>query len=69
MTEGCLNKNNSEYLKVREVAAMLNVTPKHVYNLIDVGKLTAINIGLSDEYPVYRIKRENLEIFQKTEVE
>lgn len=64
-----MNKNNSEYLKVREVAKILNVTPKHVYNLIEVGKMTAINIGLSDESPVYRIKRENLEIFQKTEIE
>lgn len=59
----------SPYLKVREVAAMLNVTPKHVYNLIEVGKLEAVNIGSSRDRPCYRIKRESLEAFRKTEIE
>lgn len=60
-----MKKNNSEYLKVGDVASILNVTPKHIYNLIDVGRISAIDVGIGGSRRLYRILRTDLEVFQK----
>lgn len=57
----------TELLKVAEVAKILRVSRNHVYQLIESGRVAAINIGISGHKPVYRIKREALEAFQKAE--
>lgn len=54
----------TEFFKVTEIAKILRVSRNHVYQLIESGRLAAINIGISGYKPVYRIKLEAFEAFQ-----
>ena len=51
-------------LSVREVAGKLRITPRHVVNLIDMGRLQGINLGCSAR-KMWRIPLEALKAFFK----
>lgn len=55
----------SEFLKVKEIAAVMRVSDSVVIRLIKQGRLAAINVS-GGRRPTYRIPRESFEQFRKT---
>ncbi len=50
-------------LTVAEVAQRLHCTERHVIDLIDEGKIQAVNIGGGSARKLYRIPREGYQAF------
>jgi excisionase family DNA binding protein len=53
---------NNDLMTVDEVAKMLRVNARKVYQLIQSGELAAMNIGTT-ERRIFRINRSDLEAF------
>ena len=51
-----------EHLSPEDVAKLLNVSDKHVRNLIATGELEAVNIGTTKK--LWRVSAEHLERFR-----
>ena len=50
-------------LDVQQVSARLNCHPNHVYRLIQLGRLAAVNLSLSDCRPCWRVSESTLLAF------
>lgn len=61
---GALQFAGRSTLYVSEVAEKLRITEQHVRNLIDEGKLRAVNVGTNDR-KFWRIPMEEYERFLK----
>jgi hypothetical protein len=51
-------------VSTRDAAADLGVTPAYIGRLIRTGHLVAVNVGIGDDRPEYRIPRDSLARFK-----
>jgi excisionase family DNA binding protein len=64
MTEATTSAEAPEYMKVSEVAARLNVSERHVYDLIASRELESFRFGDKESRLGLRVSRESLARFE-----